>query len=142
MQPQILTGSRCIISISGQEVAAAFVADWSIDTSATEIETIDMVQPAEIAPDRIRISLGLRVYRTPDNDPVQMLQAPGDTGKEPQAAFVSAPYITVDIKDRNDKTVFSIPKAWLVRRSASMSAGDFLIESWSIKGIGYLGPTS
>lgn len=145
MQPQIYNGARCTVSISEREVAAAFVADWSIDTGATEIETIDMVHPAEIAPDRIRVAISLRVYRTPDNDPILGLQAPGraELGlSEAQKGFLGAKYISLRIKDRNDQTIFYVPRAWLVRRTASMSAGDFLVENWNLKGIGYIGPNT
>jgi hypothetical protein len=142
MQSQIYSGAKLTISMNGEVVAAGFVADYSIDTRYDEIETIDNVFQAELAPSKIRVSLNMRVYRTPDNDPVVTGNAPGSSnlGQTEQKAFTQAPYFRVEIKDSLDKTILFIPKFVLERRSASVSAGDFLIESWSGKGIGFYGP--
>jgi len=143
MLPQVYSGARCVVSINGQPVAAGFVADYTIETRASEIDAIDMVFPAEIAPERIRVAMNLRVYRTPDNDPVIADVAPGSAnlGAAEQKAFTQAKYLYVEIKDLNDRTVFHIPKAWLVRRSGALNMGDLMTEAWGIIGIGYLGPT-
>lgn len=145
MQPQVFNGSRATLSINGDVVAAAFVSDYTIETRAQEIETIDDVFPAELAPERIRVNMSLKVYRTPDNDPIQERYAPGAAklGTAEQTAFLSKAYIYVEIKDRiTGQTIFHIPKAWLVRRSGSVQVHDFLTETWSIIGLGYFGPTS
>lgn len=144
MQPQIYSGARCTVSINSQIVAAGYVADYTIETRATEIETIDSVFPVELAPDRIRVAMNLRIYRTPDNDPVLEGLAPGSSssGQPEQKAFTQSKYLFVEIKDSNDKTVFYIPRAWMVRRTASVTMGDLMSETWSILGIGYMGPTA
>lgn len=86
--------------------------------------------------------MNLRVFRTQDNDPIQNGQAPGmpALGQAAQSAFLSAKYITIRVKDDYDQTVLTIPKAWIVRRTGAMSAGEFLTENWSILGMGYYGP--
>lgn len=142
MQAQLYSGARCTISANGAPIAAAFVADWSIETNAQELETIDSVFPAELAPTRIRVTLGLRVYRHPGNDPVLGGLAPGsgDIGQPEQTAFLSAQYISILIQDTLNNTILTLPKAWIVRRQAGVSSGDFLTESWSVVGIGYFGP--
>lgn len=141
--PQLYSGARCQVLINGEVVAAAFVADWSIDTSATQIECIDSVFPYEIAPDRVRVSMNLRVYRSPDNDPVLDGYAPGTNsiGQSEQEGFTQAKYISLEIKDNNNKTIIYLPRAWIVRRSSSMAHGEFLIENWSIVSIGFIGPS-
>lgn len=142
MQSQLLNGAKCTISMNGAQVAAAFVADYSLETMAQEIETIDSVFPAEIAPTRIRVSMNLRVYRSPDNDPIQdgYISSASALGQTEQTAFLSGKYLYIEIKDNLDNTILVIPKAWIVRRTGSMSAGDFLTENWSIIGRGYYGP--
>lgn len=143
MIPQIYSGAKATIKINDQVVAAAFVADYSIDTKASELETLDSVFPMELSPERIRISLNMRVYRTSDNDPILDDIAPGspDVGQAAQYSFTQAKYLTIEIKDNYDKTILYLPKCWLIRRSGSMNAGDFLIESWQIIAMGYMGPS-
>jgi hypothetical protein len=144
MLPQVYSGARCVVSINGTPIAAGFVADYTIETRATEIETVDSVIPGELAPERIRVAMNLRVYRTPDNDPILSGYAPGSAslGQTEQKAFSQSKYLYIEIKDTNDRTVMHIPKAWLVRRSGQLQMGDLMTESWSIIGMQYLGPTT
>lgn len=139
---QLYNGAKATVMINNVIVAAAFVADYVIETRASELETIDSVTPIELMPERIRVSLSLRVYRSPDNDPVRDKIAPGraDLGAQAQYGFTQANYITVEIKDNYDQTILYIPKCWVVSRSGNMSAGDFIVETWSILGMGYFGP--
>ena len=141
MQPQVLTGAKLTVSINGNVVGAGYVLSYELDTSGTEITTIDNVFAAEIAPSRIRVSMGLRVYRLRDNDPVVTGIAPGSAslGQAEQTAFTESPYISIEVKDFTDATILHIPKAWLHKRSASAAAGDFLTENWAISGIGFFG---
>jgi hypothetical protein len=119
----------------------------------TEIQGIDNVFPDELAPERIAITMNLKVYRTPGNDPVADGIAPsGDrnlvtstsTGGSPeQEGFLSSPYITVEIRDRvTDKTILFLPRAFLIRRSGSVEAESLMTETWTIKSIGYGGSGS
>jgi hypothetical protein len=142
MQPQLLTGSKITVSINGNVVGAGFVLSYELDTSGQELHTIDNVFTAEIAPNRIRVSMGLKVYRTKDNDPVKagIVSGGASLGQSEQKAFTEAPYVSIEVKDHFDATVLHIPKAWVHKRSASVAVGDFLTESWSISGIGFQGP--
>jgi len=145
MISQVYSGAKATILINNEVVAAAFVADYVIETKASEIEALDYIYPFEIAPERVRVNLNLRVYRTPDNDPIVTKTAPGIPdldGGTTQAAFTESGYISIEIKDNNDKTILYLPQCWIVRRSGSMSAGDFLTESWNVVSIGYMGPSS
>lgn len=139
MQPQILTGSKITVSIGGNIVGAGYVMSYELETSGQEISTIDNVFPVEIAPNRIRVSMGIKVYRTKDNDPVADKIAPGSSslGQPEQKAFTESPYVFIEVKDNFDSTVLYVPKAWIHRRSASVAVGDFLTENWSITGIGF-----
>lgn len=142
MQPQLYSGARTTVQINGETVAAGFVSSWDISTSASELDTVDTVFPVELVPDRIRVAMQIRVYRTPDNDPVVLGIAPGGSmiGQAEQAAFTQSRYIQILVKDNLDQTILHIPKAWITRRSVTVSTGDFMTENWSITGIGYYGP--
>ena len=143
MQPQIYSGSRVTVSIGGNPVAAGFVADFSIDTAAQPLDTIDSVFPLELMPSRISVFLSIRVYRHPDNDPILDGIAPGGAGvgTDEQVSFLRSPYIYIEIKDNFDKTILTVPRAFLVRRTGAISVGDLMTENWSIQGIGYYGPS-
>ena len=142
MQPQLLTGSKITVSISGNVVGAGYVLSYELDTSGREILTLDNVFPSEIAPTRVGVSMSMRVYRTKDNDPVVTRIAPGSAslGKAEQKAFTESNYVSIEVKDHFDATVLHIPKAWVHKRSASVAVGDFLTENWTISGIGFHGP--
>jgi hypothetical protein len=115
--------------------------DYSIETSETTIQGIDNILPDELAPQNVTVNMTLRVYRTPDNDPVATKIAPPGDGANPQDDFSKAPYIAIEVRDRvTDKTVLYLPKAWLTRRSGSVDAENLLVETWQIKSIGYIGP--
>lgn len=145
MQSQVYSGARVAVKINGRDVAAAFVLSYHISTQAIEVETVDNVFPAEIMPTRIRASLSLRVYRTPDNDPVldQIVAGlPSIHQKNHQDSFTQGRYIQIDIRDSNDKTIMYFPKAWVTDRQGGVSAGDFLTETWNVIAQNYTGPSS
>lgn len=144
MTPSVYSGARVTLSIGGTPVSAGFVMDWSLSTEATPLETIDNVFAVELMPTRISVSMNIRVYRHPDNDPVMDGIAPGSAslGSAEQRAFLQTPYIYIEIKDDLDNTILVIPKAMIVRRSASVSSGDFMTENWSIRGLSFFGPNT
>lgn len=141
MQPQVLAGYRTILKVNGSVVGAGFVLDYTVETSEVTISGLDSVTPSELAPDKIQVMMNIRVYRTPENDPVSGLVAPLGDGPNQLDAFTKSPYITVEIRDRvTDKTVIFLPRAFLYRRSGTVDAENLLTETWSIKSIGFLGP--
>lgn len=142
MQPQVIAGYRVILKANnGNVIGAGFVIDYSIDTSEVTISGLDNVVPSELAPNNIMVTMNIRVYRTPDNDPVATLIAPlGDSANQLDA-FTKSPYISIEVRDRvTDKTILFLPRAWLGRRSGTVDAENLLVETWSIKSIGFYGP--
>lgn len=140
MQPQVISGARVLCKINNQGVAG-FVLDYQIDTEGTVLQGIDNIFPDEIAPNNVMAFMTLRVYRTPDNDPVAARFAPGGDQAGAQADFTESPYVTIEVRDRvTDKTVLYFPKAWIAKRSGSVEAQGLLAETWSVKGIGFFGP--
>lgn len=142
MQPAVIAGYRVLLKLNNTTYGAGFVMDYDISTSASSIDGIDNTLPLELAPERIIVSMTVRIYRTPSNDPVQDRFAPLGAGSNPHADFVKSPYISVEIRDKvTDTTVIFLPQAWVVRRSGSVEAENVLTETLSIKSIGYIGPT-
>ena len=142
MEPKLYVGAKVTITINQDVIAAGFVAGYQIATTAFEVETLDNVFPSEIAPNRVRVTMDLKVYRHPDNDPVAQGYAPGypAIGQPHQTQFLASKYLDITIKDHLDNNILHLPKAWLVSRSGSMAAQDFVTETWNITGMGYLGP--
>lgn len=144
--PLVHAGWRAIIKFNNDIFAAGFVLDYTIDTSHTLIQGIDNILPDELAPETIRVQMNMRVYRTPDNDPVVLGIAPGGDSVEggsiqAQKNFTSSKYINVEIRDKvTDKTILFLPKASLFRRSGQGEAENLITENWSIRSIGYFGP--
>jgi hypothetical protein len=141
MQPLVLAGYRTILKINNSVVGAGFVVDYNIETSEVTISGIDNVVPSELAPDKITVTMNIRVYRTANNDPVAGLIAPLGDNANQLDAFTKSPYISVEIRDKvTDKTIIFLPRAWVFRRSGTVDAENLLIETWSIKSIGFYGP--
>jgi hypothetical protein len=141
MQPQVFSGARTILKINDEAFAAGFVVDYSIDTEAQIIQGIDSVFPDEIAPQTINVTMNIRVYRTPNNDPVALGIAPKSEKIGVQEDFLKSPYIQVELRDKlTEKTIFYLQRGWLVRRSGSMESIGLLTENWTIRGIGFIGP--
>lgn len=144
--PAVYAGWRAIVKYNNDTFAAGYVLDYQIETAQDEINALDNIFPDEFAPSRISVMMNMRVFRTPDNDPVALGIAPGgdavDGGSEKaQVAFTSSKYITVEIRDRvTDKTIIYLPKAVLVRRSGQGEAENLISENWSIRSIGFFGP--
>ena len=140
MQPQVLSGARTILKINDEVFAAGFVLDYSIDTDAQVIQGIDNVFPDEIAPQTIGVTMNLRVYRTPSNDPVTLGIAPQSETIGVQQKYLTSPYIQIEIRDKQtEKVIFYIQRGWLTRRSGSMEAIGVLTENWTVRGIGFIG---
>jgi hypothetical protein len=145
MQPLVLSGARTIFSVNGSQIAAGFVMDYRIDTSIDAITSVDNILEEELAPSRITVFMNVKVYRTPDNDPVTLGIAPqgGDQSNPSLQAnpFSMSPYIVIEVRDRiTDKTVLYLPRARLLSRSGTVQAEDLHVETWSLRSIGYMGP--
>lgn len=141
MLPQLLSGARVTLKINADVIAAAHVLDYSIETRHVPHEGIDYVLPNELMPERINVTMSLKVYRAPDSDPVKAGYIPGanNVGQVEQTSFSDSSYIRVEVMDDSNNVVLVLPKAVIVRRSGGVAIGDFLTESWGVMGIGYYG---
>lgn len=142
MRPKVLTGQRVAISINGDAYAFGSVLDYAIDTQVTEFSGIDSVMPTELAPDRLRVTMSLRIFRTIDNDPSAdgVLFQKGLSSEDQQSGFAMKEYLTIEVRDRQtDQTIMFIPRALVSSRSASIDAENIMTETWTIVGIGFKG---
>ena len=141
MEPQVLSGARTVLKINDEIFAAGFVLDYSIDTDAQVIQGIDNIFPDEIAPQTISVTMNIRVYRTPHNDPVSLGIAPKSETMSAQSEFLASPYIQIEVRDKvTEKTILYLQRGWLTRRTGNMESVGLLTENWTIKAIGFIGP--
>ncbi len=142
MQPKVLSGQRVAISFNGQPYAFGSVVDYSIDTQVTDFSGIDSILPTELSPDRLRVTMSLKIFRTIDNDPSAegVLFQKGLRTELDQQMFALKAYIAVEVRDRQtDQTIMFIPRALVSSRSASVDAESLMTENWTIVGIGFSG---
>lgn len=142
MQPRVISGQRVAISINGQAYAFGSVLDYNIDTQVSEINGIDSILPLELAPERLRVTMGLKIFRAIDNDPSTngALFQNGVTSENDQEGFATQPYITIEVRDRqSDQTIMFIPRALISSRTASVDSEGLMTENWNIIGIGFRG---
>lgn len=59
------SGARTVLKINGKVVGFAFGISWRINTAVTEIQTIDDVFPAELAPQRITVEGNMNALHIP-----------------------------------------------------------------------------
>ena len=59
------SGARTTLKINGKLVGFCFGVSWRIQTAVTEIQTIDDVYPAELAPQRIQVEGTLNALHIP-----------------------------------------------------------------------------
>lgn len=141
MFPQVISGARCVLSINGTPYGAGSVLSYSLGTEQMELHTIDDPLPAELVPDKIRVALNVRIFRTPTNDPAKQAVSPatdpvGVYGVD--QSYTQSNYLTVELRDKvTDTVLLYIPKAMVTRRTGDISAESLLTENLSLVGIGF-----
>src|SRR4051812_35426975 len=68
-----LSGARCTLKVNGKIVGFAFAISWNIETSVTQIDTIDDPLPYELAPANITVNGTISGFRIPGSGPGQQL---------------------------------------------------------------------
>lgn len=142
MQPSVLSGQRVQVSFNGQSYAFGSVIDYSIDTQVSDFSGIDSVMPTELSPDRLKVNMSLRIFRTIENDPSSegVLFQNSLSSEDQQQSFALKGYITIEVRDRQtDQTIMFIPRALVSSRTASVDAEGLMTETWNIIGIGFRG---
>lgn len=142
MMPQVLSGARSILSVNGSPFAAGYVLNYDLRTEQYPLYTVDSPLPAELCPDKIMVSLSMRIFRTVDNDPVRLgIAPPADLagGTLVDKGFTEFNYLTIELRDKlTDQMILYIPKASINSRSGGITAESLLSETISITGIGFM----
>lgn len=126
------SGARSILKINGKVVGFAFGISWRIQTAVTEVNTIDDVFPAELAPQRISVEGNLNALHIPG-------QSAGTELWQPDALnFLFQQYITIEVRDSaTDQLLFYTSKAMITSRSEDIRVDQLSNVSLSWKAIGF-----
>lgn len=127
-----LSGARCVLKINGRIVGFAFAISWNIETSVTEINTIDDPLAYELAPQNITVTGQISGFRIPGSGPGQQLLQ-GDV-----LSFVHQRYIEIEVRDSNtDNLIFLTRKAMVTNRSETIKSDGLAEITLSFKAIGW-----
>ena len=126
------SGARSILKINGKVVGFAFGISWRINTSVTDINTIDDYFPAELAPQRITVEGTLNALHIPG-------QSAGTELWQPDALnFLFQQYITIEVRDSStDQLLFYTSKAMITSRSEDIRVDQLSSVNLSWRAIGF-----
>lgn len=127
-----LSGARCVLKVNGKIIGFAFGISWSIETSVTQIDTIDDPLPYELAPQNIAVSGTITGFRIPGSGPTQQL-IQGDI-----LSFVHQRYIEIEVRDsQTDNLIFLTKKAIVTNRSENIRTDSLAEMTLNFKAIGW-----
>ena len=127
-----LSGARCILKVNGKIVGFAFAISWNIETSVTQIDTIDDPLPYELAPANITVNGTISGFRIPGSGPTQQL-IQGDV-----LSFVHQRYIEIEVRDtQTDNLIFLTKRAMITNRSESIRTDALAEMTLNFKAIGW-----
>jgi hypothetical protein len=127
-----LSGARCTLKINGKIIGFAFGISWNIETSVTEINTIDDPLAYELAPQNIAVTGQISGFRIPGSGPGQML-IQGDV-----LSFVHQRYVEIEVRDtQTDNLIFLTKKAIITNRSESIRTDALAEMTLNFKAIGF-----
>ncbi len=125
------SGARTILKINGKVVGFCFGISWRINTTVTEINTIDDYFPAELAPQRITVDGTMSALHIPG-------QSAGTELWQPDALnFLFQQYITIEVRDVNDQLLFYTGKAMITSRAEDIRVDQLSNVTLQWKAIGF-----
>ena len=128
-----LSGARCTLKINDKLAAFAFGVSWNIETSVTEIRTIDNYLPHELAPKHVRVTGTLSGFRIPgESSTNQNIQAD-------VLGFLVNKYITIEVRDsQSDNRIFQTNNALVTSRSEVIRTGELATQELTWEAIGWI----
>ena len=125
------SGARTILRINGKVVGFAFGVSWRIQTAVTEIQTIDDVFPAELAPQRVTVEGTINAMHIPG------ISAGTEMWQPDALNFLFQQYITIEVRDTNDQLLFYTSKALVTSRSEDIKVDSLANVTLSWRAIGF-----
>lgn len=127
-----LSGARCVLRINGKIVGFAFGVSWKIETSVTEIRTVDDYLPYELAPKHISVDGTISGFRIPGSGPGS------DLIQTDILSFLHQRYIELEVRDsQTDNLIFLTKRALIVGRSENVKSNQLADMTLKFKAIGW-----
>ena len=125
------SGARCILKINGKITGFAFGVSWKINTTVTEINTIDDYFPHEIAPQRVTVEGTLSALHIPGQS------AGTELWQADAINFLFQQYITIEVRDTTDQLLFYTNKAMITSRAEDIRVDALSNVQLSWRAIGF-----
>ena len=130
---KFMTGSRAVIKINGKLAGFAHSATFRVNTSQTDILTVDDWTPYEIAPSRVTIEGTLGMFHIPGKG------ASAELIQSNVLSFLHHRYITIEMRDRKtDQLIFQTNKAVITSRYQEVKAGELSNVVLNFKAMGWV----
>jgi hypothetical protein len=130
---KFMSGPRCTLKVNNKLVGFAFAITWNINTSATEINTIDDYMPTEIAPQRITVDGTISALHIPGINPTT------EGWQANILSFLFQPYIAIEARDSaTNQIIFATDRAVIVSRSEELKVDSLANVTIRWRAIGFL----
>jgi hypothetical protein len=127
-----MSGARTTLRINGKIIGFAFGIQWRIQTSFTEIDTIDDPLPAELAPRRIQVDGSISALHIPGRGAGEQLW------QADVLSFLFHQYLNIEVRDsQTNELLFFAPKAVITSRAEDLKVDDLAQVSLTFQAIGY-----
>lgn len=127
-----LSGARCVLRMNGNIIGFAFGVSWKIETSVTEIRTIDDYMPYELAPKHISVDGTISGFRIPGSGPTSTLL------QTDMLSFLHQRYIEIEVRDsQTDNLIFLTKRALITGRSENVKSNQLADMSLTFQAIGW-----
>ena len=126
------SGARTVLRINDKIVGFAMGVSWNIETTVSEIRTIDDYLPVELAPRYVAVSGTMSGLMIPGVGPSnQLIQSD-------VINFLQQKYITIEVRDsQTDNLLFFTNKAMITSRSESLNSEQLGKITLNWKAIGW-----
>lgn len=130
---QFMSGARCTLKVNGKLCGFAFGISWTINTTYTEVNTIDDYLPYELVPQRVTVEGTISALHVPGT-------SPSTQGWQPDVlSFLFAPYISIEARDSaTNQLIFATDKAVVVTRSEEIRIDQLASTTIRWRAIGFI----
>lgn len=127
-----LSGARCVLRMNGNIVGFAFGISWKIETSVTEIRTVDDYMPYELSPKHISVDGTISGFRIPGSGPTATLL------QTDMLSFLHQRYIEIEVRDsQTDNLIFLTKRALITGRNENVKSNQLADMTLNFKAIGW-----